>query len=185
MSFLGTQTGPGMLSPARATALGRRFWVDFFGRNCSLRRMNPRIFSVIALLAATTGICAAQPDAVPVLNISADKVTAQFSPMLYGMMTEEINYCYDGGLYAELVRNRTFRNHASNAIHWQVIGDTNLNGMVIDDTEHMNGVLTRSLRVELGKADVEHPAGIANEGFWGIPVKPNTKYRASFYAKAG
>ena len=34
---------------------------------------------------------------------------AAVSPTLYGLMTEEINYSYDGGLYAELVRNRTFR----------------------------------------------------------------------------
>ena len=31
------------------------------------------------------------------------------SPMLYGLMTEEINHSYDGGLYAELIRNRDFK----------------------------------------------------------------------------
>ena len=34
------------------------------------------------------------------------------------------------------------------------------------------------------QAAAGHPAGVANEGYWGIPVKPNTRYRASFYAKA-
>jgi hypothetical protein len=57
-------------------------------------------------------MCAALPmqaaDAV-VLQIKADQVTAKVSPMLYGYMTEEINYSYDGGLYAELVRNRAFK----------------------------------------------------------------------------
>jgi alpha-N-arabinofuranosidase len=57
-------------------------------------------------------VCAAWPmraaDAV-VLQIKADQVTAKVSPMLYGYMTEEINYSYDGGLYAELVRNRAFK----------------------------------------------------------------------------
>ena len=42
-------------------------------------------------------------------GIKADQVAAKVSPMLYGLMTEEINYSYDGGLYAELVRNRTFK----------------------------------------------------------------------------
>ena len=37
-----------------------------------------------------------------------DKPVAKVSPMLYGLMTEEINYSYDGGLYAELIQNRTF-----------------------------------------------------------------------------
>ena len=40
----------------------------------------------------------------PVLTIQADKVVAQVSPTLYGLMTEEINHSYDGGLYAELIQ---------------------------------------------------------------------------------
>ena len=38
-----------------------------------------------------------------VLTINADKPVSKISPMLYGLMTEEINYSYDGGLYAEMV----------------------------------------------------------------------------------
>jgi alpha-L-arabinofuranosidase len=45
----------------------------------------------------------------PVLEIKADKVKGKVSPYLYGLMTENINYCYDGGLYAEMVRNRNFK----------------------------------------------------------------------------
>ena len=33
-------------------------------------------------------------------------------------------------------------------------------------------------------ASSDAPAGVANEGYWGIPVKPHTRYQASFYAKA-
>jgi len=40
------------------------------------------------------------------------------SPTLYGLMTEEINYSYDGGLYAEMVRNRTFNGDWSGILHW-------------------------------------------------------------------
>ena len=43
------------------------------------------------------------------------------SPTLYGLMTEEINYSYDGGLYAELVRNRTFRSDWSGILNWFLI----------------------------------------------------------------
>src|SRR5258708_3549213 len=43
------------------------------------------------------------------LTIHADQPVSSVSPTLYGLMTEEINYSYDGGLYAEMVRNRTFR----------------------------------------------------------------------------
>ena len=38
--------------------------------------------------------------------------------MLYGLMTEEINYSYDGGLYGELIRNRVFKDDPANPVHW-------------------------------------------------------------------
>src|SRR4051812_21610903 len=44
-----------------------------------------------------------------VVQIDADKVISKVSPTIYGLMTEEINYSYDGGLYAELIRNRHFK----------------------------------------------------------------------------
>jgi alpha-N-arabinofuranosidase len=43
--------------------------------------------------------------------------------------------------------------------------------------------LTTSLRLDATRAAQGHRVGIANAGYWGIPVKPNTRYRASFYAK--
>ncbi len=44
----------------------------------------------------------------PTLTIEAGTPVAKVSPLLYGLMTEEINHSYDGGLYAELVQNRAF-----------------------------------------------------------------------------
>src|SRR5215203_2057502 len=45
------------------------------------------------------------------------------SPTLYGLMTEEINFSYDGGLYAELVRNRAFKDNGHNPEHWSLVQD--------------------------------------------------------------
>ena len=45
----------------------------------------------------------------PVIRIQADQVKAHMPPAFYGLMTEEINYSYEGGLYGELIRNRTFK----------------------------------------------------------------------------
>ena len=47
----------------------------------------------------------------------------------------------------------------------------------------LNAALNISLKLDVGAATKDSPAGIANGGYWGIPVKPNTKYHASFYAK--
>src|SRR6202012_4376443 len=55
------------------------------------------------------------------LDIHVQQVKAKASPMLYGLMTEEINYSYDGGLYAELVRNRTFFGDRHGVPSWRLI----------------------------------------------------------------
>ena len=57
----------------------------------------------------------------PVLQIKAGEVAARVSPMLYGLMTEEINYSYDGGLYGELIRNRNFKEDAKESVHWALV----------------------------------------------------------------
>jgi alpha-N-arabinofuranosidase len=131
-----------------------------------------------ALLAAAPGQAA---DAV-VLQIKAAQVAAHVSPMLYGLMTEEINFSYDGGLYAELVRNRSFKEDAKEPVHWQLVQEQGGTGtMALDPSQPFNDAIATSLKLTVTKAG---RVGIANEGFWGIPVKPNTRYRASFYAKA-
>ncbi|HEY2381394.1 MAG TPA: hypothetical protein VGK48_09485, partial [Terriglobia bacterium] len=43
------------------------------------------------------------------LTVNVDQPGARIDPIFYGLMTEEINFSYDGGLYGELIRNRTFR----------------------------------------------------------------------------
>ena len=117
---------------------------------------------------------------LPVLHIKADQVIAKVSPMLYGLMTEEINYSYEGGLYGELVRNRTFKANRTKPAFWSAVG----NGVIsLDTNQPLNSALNVSLKLDAGKAAKNAPAGIANDGYWGIAVRPNTTYRASFYAR--
>lgn len=118
------------------------------------------------------------------LTVEVDKPGAKISPILYGLMTEEINHAYDGGLYAELIRNRIFRDDARRPEGWSAVapGGGASPTLVLDTADPINTTaLTTSLKVEIGTAG----GGVANEGYWGIPVKPNTPYRASFYAKGG
>lgn len=140
-----------------------------------------------ACLLAIAGLVSAQTDptsgpatAVPVLQIDASKVTGDVSPMLYGLMTEEINYSYEGGLYGELIRNRTFKANAQNPFFWSAVGEAVI---VIDTNQPLNAALNVSLKLDTSKASKKSPVGIANGGYWGIPVRPNTKYRASFHAR--
>jgi alpha-N-arabinofuranosidase len=148
----------------------------------------------IALACAATGLLRAQttnsettnsvpatPPPVPVLQIKADQVAAKVSPTLYGLMTEDINFALEGGLYAELIRNRTFKAEATNAVYWNTVG---VGSISIDASTPLNDALNVSLKLDATQAAKNSPAGIANGGFWGIPVKPKTTYHVSFYARA-
>jgi alpha-L-arabinofuranosidase len=138
--------------------------------------------TLILLLICTLGFIGA---ANPTLTIEADQPVAKASPMLYGLMTEEINHSYDGGLYGELVQNRAFMDNPNAPVHWSVVpGKGSSVTMTLDPSQPLNDELPVSLQVEVSKASKRHPAGIANDGYWGIPVQPGTRYHASFYAKA-
>src|ERR1035437_1100722 len=63
--------------------------------------------------------------ASPTFTVDASRSTRQVSPTLYGLMTEEINHSYDGGLYAELIQNRAFLDNASTPVHWSVVNAEN------------------------------------------------------------
>src|SRR5471032_1387333 len=77
----------------------------------SLTQRLPLTKTAVILFAVTTTTVFAQSSNAPVtsIEIHADKVTAKMPPTFYGLMTEEINFSYEGGLYGELIRNRTFK----------------------------------------------------------------------------
>ena len=94
------------------------------------------------------------------------------SPYLYVHMTEEINYSYDGGLYAELIRNRAFLDDRAKPAHWSPVeaGPT-----VTLERAGMSAARPVALKVT---------GGTTNDGYWGIPIRPATTYSLSVWAKA-
>jgi alpha-N-arabinofuranosidase len=126
------------------------------------------------------------------LTVHADQPGIKINPILFGLMTEEINHSYDGGLYAEMISNRNFKEgpalftEGPTANHWSLIKSGNAEAaMALDYKDPVNTTaLTVSLRLDIAVADVDNRAGIANEGYWGIAVRPDTEFRVSFYAKA-
>jgi alpha-L-arabinofuranosidase len=142
---------------------------------------------VAVLIGAGADELRSQPaNPTPVIQIRADHVTAAVSPTLYGLMTEEINYSYDGGLYGELIRNRNFKDNPTNAVRWELVQAEGANGsMCLDPTNPLNEALGVSLKLDVTKATPGRRVGIANAGFWGVPVRPRTQYHASFYARSG
>ena len=120
----------------------------------------------------------------PSLAIQVDHPTAKVSPTLYGLMTEEINFSYDGGLYAELVRDRTIGSDWQSLAHWTLVARGNsVADVSVDKTTGPSVALPRSFKVSVTSATEAAPAGVQNDGYWGIPVRPLTSYSGSFYAK--
>ncbi len=120
------------------------------------------------------------------LTVAVDKPGAAISPMLYGLMTEEINHSYDGGLYAELIQNRIFKDSPTQPAHWSVVQSNGAaGGIALDQSDPVNKIaLTTSLRLDITAVGANQRVGVTNDGYWGIPVWPKTQYRASFYAKS-
>src|SRR3954468_22037131 len=146
---------------------------------------------ILLVAGCMTQMAAAQ---TPVITLDLTKPGANVSPMLYGLMTEEINHSYDGGLYAELIRNRVFKDNLNTPEGWSLVREDSNSKAAIkliaatqdnvpfdERRQAINGALTACLRLTVEKANGR--VGVANEGYWGIPVKPATAYNASFYIK--
>ena len=119
------------------------------------------------------------------LTIHAGQPIHAVSPTLYGLMTEEINYSYDGGLYAEMVRNRSLHSDWSGIPYWYLYENGNAAAkMRLDTSTGPSTALPASLRIDIAQADTKNQAGALNPGYWGFAVRPNTTYNGSFYAKA-
>ncbi|MBO4565013.1 MAG: carbohydrate binding domain-containing protein [Bacteroidaceae bacterium] len=149
---------------------------------------------LIALTALTIAACTM--NAQVVINVDANKTGPKISPTHYGIFYEDINHAADGGLYAELIRNRSFeddtmaggrnmrrrgeqnRGQAETRIsNWFTLGGATIK-LVQDNL--LNSVQHNALNVTLTKAG----DGVRNEGYWGMNAVKGTKYKLSFWAKS-
>src|SRR3954467_3534380 len=124
--------------------------------------MARRLFLALLLLVGVTSTRAAGP----AIAIDAASPSGKVSRLFYGLMTEEINHSYDGGLYAELVRNRAFLDDAGSPAHWTgVRGDGAGAATRGNRGEPLNDTIRTSLRLAVTQASKGHAAGVANDGY--------------------
>src|SRR5437667_7418709 len=103
--------------------------------------------------------------ATPTVTIDAASSSGKVSPLFYGLMTEEINHSYDGGLYAELIRNRAFLDDTNSPAHWSAVSDNGAEASIaLDPADSFNDKLTNSLRLTVTKASKKQMAGVGNDG---------------------
>ena len=110
-----------------------------------------------------------------VLDVNTKKLGASVQPTMYGIFFEDINYAADGGLYAELVKNRSFE--FPNAFAgWDISGSVTL---MNDGPFERNPHYVRL--APSGHSD-RHTM-IENHGFFGMGVKGGQEYRFSVWAR--
>ena len=118
------------------------------------------------------------------LTIDPAQIVSPVSPMLYGLMTEEINHSYDGGLYAEMVPNRIFHLNWEGTPPWDLIRRGNAEATrALDTTTGPSQALSYSMKLVVTTASPANEAGLTNPGYWGYGLHPSTTYSGSLYAR--
>ena len=131
------------------------------------------------------------------LTLRLDKAETEVSPMLYGLMTEEINYSYEGGLYTQLVANPSFadmfnprggrrggrrdQNQPRFTVRperWQ-LSDTVKVRVRQNRQEGINEANPTSLIVNYEQAGL----ALVSEGYWGFPIRKSTTFKGGIYVK--
>lgn len=119
----------------------------------------------------------AQPKTV--LTVKADKPVADIQPTMWGVFFEDINLGADGGIYAELIKNRSFE-FFKPLMGWKVDQQPFKEGAVtVLNREGKNLANPRFVRVSVNNA-VSGNLSMTNEGFRGMGIKKGLRYDFSF-----
>lgn len=138
--------------------------------------MKKNLFKILGLASVMAFSQYASAQQTYEFTLDTKKVGAPVQPTMYGLFFEDINFAADGGLYAELVKNRSF-DFPQNLMGWYTFGkvevkssdplfDRNPNYVILSDPGHAH-----------------KRTGIENEGFRGMGFKKDATYRFSVWAK--
>jgi len=135
--------------------------------------VSPVSIRLAALLVATAPAFAAS------ITVDVTKPGAKISPLLWGIFFEDINHSTDGGIYPELVRNRSFED-SDQPDSWKLAqADAGGSEMSVDTSKPLNPFNRRSLRLKLNGA-----VTLVNEGFWGMAMEKGKGYTFRCAARA-
>lgn len=130
-------------------------------------------FSKLMIAACALATATTMPAQVTI-NVDAGSRGPRIGDLHYGIFFEEINHAGDGGLYAELIRNRSFEDENSPA-NWSPLGSASIS-IVSNDLLDGNA---KALKVVSPGAG----GGVSNPGFWGINTVAGQTYSLSFYVR--
>nr|WP_293840088.1 alpha-L-arabinofuranosidase C-terminal domain-containing protein [uncultured Arsenicibacter sp.] len=126
-----------------------------------------------AILLASASLALAQP--APVINVNTAKPVAEIQPTMWGVFFEDINFGADGGIYAELVKNRSFE-FFKPLMGWKQEGKKRTEGdLLVQNRKDEGSNNPRYLHItanNLATGDM----GLTNEGFKGMGLKNGLRY---------
>ncbi len=148
-----------------------------------IKNLTSKCVALVVVVAAAIAF----PAAAVNVTVQADQGKA-ISPDLFGIFFEDINYAADGGLYAELVQNRSFEYSAADHKDWDsltawslVTRDGGRGSVEVEASEPLN---TNNPHYAVVTADLGGGSvGLMNSGFDGIPLKAGDKYDVSLFAR--
>lgn len=114
------------------------------------------------------------------LTVDASKIIAPISPTMWGIFFEDINFAADGGLYAEMVKNRSFE-FPMPMMGWKEIKNGGNGKILMENTGNLSAANTRFAHITVTAPSGSY--GLSNEGFRGIGFEKNATYNFSIAAK--
>ena len=134
------------------------------------------ILSVLLLgaLASANSVMAA--DGSHQYTIQANKPGAVIQPTMYGVFFEDINFGADGGLYADMVENRSFE-FPQHLMAWQTFGNVE-----VEDDDPAFARNPHYIRLK-DDGHTDKWTGIENRGYFGMGLKKDMGYKFSVYAR--
>ena len=137
--------------------------------------MKKPLFFVVLMFSVILGT---QPTISQTLNMQVDvkKVGSPIQSTMYGIFFEDINYGADGGLYAEMIKNRSFE-FPQSLLGWTSFGKVEVRDDKPAFTNNPHFVRLH----DAGHSDKQ--TGLDNEGFFGVAVKQNATYRFSVWGR--
>ena len=114
------------------------------------------------------------------ISVYADKPGSSIQPTMWGIFFEDINFAADGGIYAELVKNRSFEFYKP-LMGWKILKPDTTTGILIINQSKTNPANPRYARITL--AEGEPSFGLSNAGFRGMGIKKGMAYHFSILAR--
>ncbi len=137
-----------------------------------------RLFLTVVFAITLSAIVSSQK--INPVIVNADKPGAEIKPTMWGVFFEDINFAADGGIYAELVKNRSFEFYKPK-MGWSIPATgTDSSHFIIMNRSSLNENNPRYARITLKEG--MKPLSVTNAGFRGMGIKQNNRYNFSVMA---